>query len=260
MMTHGPSLVEMHLSVQDLSWMPERIYNAELAIHMPEYHDGRLLDPASPDESTRQYTSQIYAQASRRGAAWAPFFRGARPKAVFHPGGMGVEPASEGAIRLMRDQLDKTIREMKEAAGEDVEILIENLPAHCWFFGGDWIANIFTSGRELAEACEKHGIGATLDLCHLFLAANDRKYDVMDEIRAAKPYVRHVHYSDARGIDGEGLQIGSGDMPLSQYLAELADLNVKAVPEIWYGHEYEGAGFVTAWKEAEKMMAGVPVG
>ena len=49
-------------------------------------------------------------------------------------------------------------------------------------------------------------------------------------------------------------------MPLRSYLSELStaggvgDKMVHAVPEIWYGHENKGAGFVQAWKALESRM------
>src|SRR6185295_6729864 len=168
----------------------------------------------------------------------------------------------------LTQQLAKTVDAMLEASAADAEVLIENLPSTCWFFGGSWRAQIMTSGTELAAFCIQQGIGATLDLCHLHLTP----HDVEAEILAALPHVRHLHYSDARWKDAagkdvsqEGLQIGEGDMPLERYFAHLETLaeskkeRIYAVPEVWFGHENDGAAFPLAWARLRERL-GAPVG
>ena len=253
MVALGPSLVELHCSVDDLEWMPNSKIDIPMALHVPEYTKGYLLDPASLDEDTRKRASNIYVRAVGRATAWAPFFKG-KPKVIFHPGGMSLEPVSALEKTAMNLALDRTIEDMIVAAAGDVDILIENLPAHCWFFGGDWLSNIITTGTELRDAAERNGIAATLDLCHLYLASQEHRFDPIDQIEEALPVVRHIHYSDGEGVSGEGLQIGSGNMPLALMFSFLMHLDAVAVPEIWYGHEHEGAGFVEAWARAENIM------
>lgn len=266
MLAHRPSLVELHCSVADLDWMPTKHYDVPLAIHVPEFDQGELLDPASTDEATRLRAQEIYVRAGGRALALAPFFRG-RPKVVFHPGGFtSDERASADPEPLLR-ALDKTTQAMLEAVGEKADVLIENLPSQCWFFGGEWKARIMTTGQELADFCFRNRMGCTLDLCHLHLAQPDRFEDAIAEITAALPYVRHLHYSDAQNYDAaggrvnkEGLQIGEGDMPLVDYFAALNILHgltkheIHAVPEIWFGHEHGGAAFVEAWCRIRQVL------
>ena len=255
MLLHRPSLVELHCSVDDLRWEPQRRYDIPLAVHLPEYDKGRLIDPASLNEAERQAAADLYAHAVERAAVWAPFFLGA-PKVVFHPGGMAVyRPTSKG-LADMRRQLSKTIRAMQAAAGPEVEVLIENLPKHCWFFGGEWLAGICTTAEEIEAICEEHGLGLTLDLCHLYLAAQAQDFDMQAAIARVKPLVRHIHYSGASGVDGEGLAIGDANnsFDVATALRSLAGVDAVAVPEVWFGHEYGGAGFVRAWEEAEVRL------
>lgn len=261
MLRHGPELVEMHCSVPDLDWTPPQRYQAALAVHLPEYHDGVLLDPASPHEGRRQAVVALYAHALQRAAAWGAAFQGAKPKAVFHPGGMDVERLPVDVVALRAAALDKTVAELKAAAGDAVDLLVENLPGHCHFFGGEWLGHLVTSGRDLAAVCAKHGIGATLDLCHLYLACNAFGYDLAEEIRVCGPFVRHVHYSGAQGLDGEGLPVGEGTFDVGAALALTAaaapkGLALAAVPEVWFGHEQGGAKFVAAWAAAGQALKG----
>ena len=263
MLQHGPSIVELHCSVRDFDWTPTRHYDVPLAVHLPEYDDGELLDPASEDENTRVRVEQIYSRAIGRAMAWERFFVG-KPLIVFHPGGMGLEKKSATSSLTALRGLCKTVAVLKHVAGGGVEILVVNLPASCWFFGGTWKASILTSGREMADFCLENNIRCTLDLCHLYLACNELGMNPEAEILACLPHVRHIHYSDGTGWDQEGLQIGMGDLPLEkcfEILSALPDMTY-AVPEIWFGHENHGRGFIEAWRllearfEANKAVMG----
>ena len=62
----------------------------------------------------------------------------------------------------------------------------------------------------------------------------------------------HLHIADSSGVDGEGLQIGAGDIDFPA-LAEWLDNyspDSSFIPEIWQGHENEGEGF---WRALERL-------
>lgn len=254
MLAHNPSMVELHCSVGDLDWMPQKNYDLPLAVHVPEYtKDGTLLDPASPDEEVRKLAENVYGCAAGRAAAWSDFFVGT-PLVVFHPGGQSPSSRMKGSMESRYDALGKTIKAMKAEAGGGASILLENLPRTCCFFSGVWKANIVTGGRELADLCERYDVDCTLDLCHLYLACMEDGKDFLYETTQAMPYAKHIHYSDARGTDGEGLQIGEGDLPLREALDIFRSSDVMAIPEIWFGHEKGGRAFPIAWERTEALM------
>ena len=65
-----------------------------------------------------------------------------------------------------------------------------------------------------------------------------------------------LHIVDAEGVDGEGLQIGEGEIDFS-LLGE--QLNARAtdarfIPEIWQGHKNDGEGFWVALDQLEKWF------
>ncbi|MBS3927795.1 MAG: TIM barrel protein [Sphingomonadales bacterium] len=256
MMAHKPSLVEMHCSVDDLLWTPPSTYDAPLAVHLPEYDKGDLVDAASLNETKRRAAEDLYCMAVRKAVQWAPHFANCKPKIVFHPGGMDVDVFTQSQIDDARSQLGRTIESMVAAAGNEADILIENVPRHCWFFGGDWIANLGVDVKQMAEICTTHKIGMTLDLCHLYLASQAMKFDVSEAVSLVKEHVRHIHYSGAKGMDGEGLAIDdpANTFDLGSELQRLRDIDAVAVPEIWFGHENGGAGFVKAWASAEQAL------
>ena len=51
-----------------------------------------------------------------------------------------------------------------------------------------------------------------------------------------KPYVKHLHISDAKGVEGEGTQIGTGDIDFKAFFDIYEDYQGTWLPEIWQGH------------------------
>ena len=58
---------------------------------------------------------------------------------------------------------------------------------------------------------------------------------------------------DAAGLDGEGLQIGEGEIDFAELASQLDQIASKAsfIPEIWQGHKNLGEGFWTALERLE---------
>ena len=66
------------------------------------------------------------------------------------------------------------------------------------------------------------------------------------------PYSAHLHIADASGIDGEGLQIGEGDVdfPAMARALRVVAPDVSFIPEVWQGHKNGGEGF---WYALERL-------
>jgi N-acetylneuraminate synthase len=60
-------------------------------------------------------------------------------------------------------------------------------------------------------------------------------------------HVAYLHIVDALGVDGEGVQIGKGDVNFDTLGENLEMLlpGIPFIPEIWQGHKDNGSGF---WK------------
>jgi N-acetylneuraminate synthase len=67
-----------------------------------------------------------------------------------------------------------------------------------------------------------------------------------------KPFVRHIHFSDCTGVDGEGLQVGQGEIDWQEVCEVFSDYEHGWTPEIWNGHHDHGAHF----HEAHALLAG----
>jgi sugar phosphate isomerase/epimerase len=60
------------------------------------------------------------------------------------------------------------------------------------------------------------------------------------------PFVRHIHFADAYGLDGEGVAIGDWDIDFDRIMPLFASYEGTWVPEIWRGHIQKGKGFIQA--------------
>jgi sugar phosphate isomerase/epimerase len=87
---------------------------------------------------------------------------------------------------------------------------------------------------------------------HSQLACNHAGWSMQEFCEKVGPYAAHLHIVDAKGIDGEGLQIGEGTMDFGALASVLDRTCPKAsfVPEIWQGHKDGGTGF---WFALDKL-------
>jgi sugar phosphate isomerase/epimerase len=98
------------------------------------------------------------------------------------------------------------------------------------------------------EAVDHPNVGMTLDIAHLFIAANDLGFDYLRAVEAAAPWVRHLHANDNfgrldQGFDGESdryafgeadlhLPPGWGAIPYREVFARLPDYHGDLILEI----------------------------
>ena len=105
---------------------------------------------------------------------------------------------------------------------------------------------------EIKNFCAINGFRVCFDVSHSKLACNHYKWSFGEFIEKVGPHSAHLHIADASGVDGEGLQIGEGDIDLFAMGHSLATSapNVSFIPEIWQGHKNGGEGF---WKALDRL-------
>jgi len=88
------------------------------------------------------------------------------------------------------------------------------------------------------------------------MACSYYKWSLDEFVRKVGKYTAHLHVVDALGVDGEGVQIGKGDVDFVQLSKTLDSLmhGVPFVPEIWQGHKQDGAGFWMALEFLEDYL------
>ena len=91
------------------------------------------------------------------------------------------------------------------------------------------------------------------------LACNTFGWDFKQFLNSCAPYTAHYHIADASGLDGEGLQIGEGEMDfdlLAKLIMKMSP-NSSFIPEIWQGHKNNGEGFWIALNKLETYFKAV---
>ncbi len=252
----NPDFLEFHLSFKDMDEDVRRFIDGEfdlgLVVHSPDTFAGdHLLNLASEDKIHRKRSVAELQRVIDLTREMKRFFRRAdRPMIVASLGGATSDRL---LVPSERARLYEIMAESLQKLDTDgVEIIGQTLPPFPWYFGGQLYLNLFVEAADTAEFCRSQNLRLCLDICHSKLACNHYKVSFKEFIRTVGPFVAHLHISDALGVDGEGVQIGEGDIDftgLGEDLCEVAP-DASFIPEIWQGHKNEGEGF---WKALERL-------
>lgn len=246
---YQPSLVEVQLNDRDVEYPFEELHGGKkypyaLYLHCPIYWFRSVMNLASEDENTRKEHILVVQRVIDLARRLAPRFEGV-PTVVIHLGGMDIYEINDGA-RLRRLAYDA----MRQLDWAGVTFLPENMPPRPWYFAGQWFDNVFCAAEDMIEVCETFGLKMCLDLSHAKLYTNYTNTDYWEYLKRLAPYASHLHVADAYGIDGEGVQIGDGEIDFSKVFSILSTYGDMAsmswTPEIWQGHLYQNRGFLTA--------------
>jgi len=253
-------LVEFHLSYRDLELDIEKYIKGEqacgLAIHAPElFGNDHILNLASDDEAYRAHSIKELERVLDVSRKLKKFFpKTERPVVVLNAGGFSTAAFLEARSRP--GLYDRVGEALKAVNTSGLEIIIQTMPPFPWHFGGQSFHNIFISADEIVQFCEKYSFRICLDVSHSMMACNYFGWDLDKFVEQVAPYIAHMHIVDALGTDGEGVQIGHGDVDFHK-LAEI--LNTRApeasfIPEVWQGHKNGGEGFWHALEFLEPIL------
>jgi GTP pyrophosphokinase len=155
---------------------------------------------------------------------------------------------------IKKSYYEQFFKSLKELDTEGVEIIPQTMAPFPWHFGGQRYQNIFVHVDEIVKYCEDFGIRMCFDVSHTMLTCNHFKQDFYEFATKIAPYTAHIHMGDAKGVNGEGLQIGSGDIDFQRLGAIMQKNcpNASFIPEIWQGHKNQGEGF---WIALDRLTA-----
>nr|WP_244964271.1 N-acetylneuraminate synthase family protein [Pseudoclavibacter helvolus] len=255
-----PDFLEFHFSYKDLEIDPDSVFTEPLDMdfttHLPDLYSGDfIVDLASFDDehwerSIREVQRTIDTTRSLK--KW--FLKSTEPIIVVTMGGITtdkhVEPHER---RAMYDRIEAALARLD---AEGVQIGAQTLPPFPWFMGGQQFCNLFVDPRDTAEFCERTGTKLTFDVSHSKLAANFVGVPFSELTDLLAPHSIHLHLVDAKGVDGEGVQVGEGEIDWPLLAGQLNEYtpNAPFIPEIWQGHINNGQGFWTALDRLEKWL------
>lgn len=252
-----PDIIEFHLSYSDMERDPAAYlsgtYDLGFVVHAPELFAGsKLMDLATPDEALRRYSleqTQAVINITRGLKKFFPKTR--RPPIVANIGGFTMDEPLSPEEKAERYRI--FAQSLTELDMDGVELTPQTMAPFPWHFGGQRHQNIFIFPEESAAFCAKHDLRMCVDISHTKLAANHFGFDFAQGLAQLGPHTAHLHFGDAKGLDGEGLQIGEGEIDfdeIGQVLRKHAP-TASFIPEIWQGHKNMGEGFWTALERLE---------
>ncbi|MCT1997290.1 N-acetylneuraminate synthase family protein [Brachybacterium muris] len=249
-----PDFLEYHFSYKDVELDPHSFFDKGerlpqfFTTHAPDLYAGDfLIDLASPDDA-------IWERSIREVQNVVDITRQLRehytceqdPIVVVTMGGFLPDRHVRPEERYpLYERVQKALERVDEAG---VRLTAQTLPPFPWLMGGQQFHNLFMEPEDTARFCETYGRRLTLDVSHTKLAANFAKRPFSEYVEAMGPHIEHLHIVDAVGVDGEGVQVGEGEVDfrdLAERLDRLAP-NAPFIPEIWQGHVNNGEGFFVA--------------
>lgn len=251
-------LLEIHLSYKDMEldfkeFIKDPI-DLGLIVHAPELFAGdHILDLCSPDDAYREHSLKEMQRVIDLSRSLADCFkRTERPLIVTNVGGFssnGPLQSSKRAEFYLR--LEDSLAKLDN---EGVEIIPQTMPPFPWHFGGQQFHNLFVDPEEINNFCVKNQMRVCLDVSHSKLACTHLSISLHRFMQLVAPHAAHYHLADAKGVDGEGLQVGDGDIDWVEAFSLIHQLSPQAsfIPEIWQGHKNQGEG---AWLALERLEA-----
>lgn len=252
-----PDIIEFHLSYSDMERDPAAYlsgtYDLGFVVHAPELFAGsKLMDLATPDEALRRYSleqTQAVIDITRGLKKFFPKTK--RPPIVANIGGFTMDEPLPPEEKAERYRI--FAQSLKELDMDGVELTPQTMAPFPWHFGGQRHQNIFIFPEESAAFCAKHDLRMCVDISHTKLAANHFGFDFAQGLAQLGPHTAHLHFGDAKGLDGEGLQVGEGEIDFDEIGRVLRKHAPTAsfIPEIWQGHKNMGEGFWIALERLE---------
>jgi sialic acid synthase SpsE len=256
-----PDFIEFHLSYGDMSEDPRRFfkqatYPVGFTVHAPELFEGdHLLDLCSADPAYLERSMVNMRRVIEIALDLKQHFPSTtRPFIIATVGGFTTQRALTREERApLYQELARNLRQLEHPG---VEILPQTTAPFPWHMGGQQYQNLLLWPEEIAWFCREFGYRVCLDVSHSHLACNHLGIEPKKFYEQVAPHAAHLHLGDSRGVDGEGLQIGDGELDFAMMTDAFNRLCPKAwfIPEIWQGHKNDGEGFWIALNRLEGQL------
>jgi N-acetylneuraminate synthase len=253
--------LEIHLSYKDMD-LDFREYiqkplDSGLVVHAPElFYGDHTLDLCAVDDRYHKRSMIEMQRVINLARQLSPYFiKEKKPCIVTNVGGFSKNGHfSIEKVEMLYARLEKSLLDLDMSG---VEVIPQTMPPFPWHFGGQQFHNLFVDADSIVRFCKKNKMRVCLDASHSKLACNHRKESFSEFLKKVGPYTAHLHIADAKGVDGEGLQIGDGEVDWYEFFKLISKYapNATFIPEIWQGHKNNGEGAWIALERLEKITS-----
>ena len=255
-----PDLFEFHLSYSDMEVDPDdylfKVEDCDFVVHAPElFSESHLMDLASPENNYRKKSileTQRVVDITNSLKKYFP--KTLRPMIVANVGGFTMDKNLDKEI--INEYYQRFAQSLNELNLDGVELIPQTMAPFPWHFGGQRYQNIFVHVDEIIKWCTKLNLRMCFDVSHTHLTCTHFNLDFYEFVKKIAPFSAHIHYGDAKGVNGEGLQIGDGNIDFYK-LGKILNKgcpNASFIPEIWQGHKNGGEGFWIALEKLENTL------
>jgi N-acetylneuraminate synthase len=235
---------ELHFSYKEIKFLVDKGLedlllkinkSYKISIHLPDYiSKDELINPLSKNKNVRNQSKKIIDFC----VFLARQIELKTKKQCLIVGSFSMNEYEEREEFYLN--FKKYVSDIESSSG--ILILAQWLPKMAWYFGGSVEVDLFSSGDDI-EMCKKFKVQICLDIAHLILSANYYKEDWKVWYNRLIHLTKHIHLSDAVGIDGEGVPFGQGDLHSINEIIQHSSIKVL---EIWEGHLNDGEKFLDA--------------
>ena len=216
----------------------------QYSIHLPDYIDSvTLIDPFSEDSYQKELSNKIIRRCKDIGDE---IYKITQKQVVI-----------VGSFSLYEEDQNKfyfDLKELFEKLNDTKTIFIPQwLPPIAWYFGGSIVLDVFNN-NDAIQFIEENQFPICLDISHLFMCKSNLKMPFENAFETLLKNTEHIHIADAKGIDGEGIEIGFGDEENLDYIKRILQKPNQKVIEVWQGHLDFYAGFRKALKTLSTLI------
>lgn len=228
---------EFHLSFEDVKniksfKLSSNLKNKKLSVHAPDYIDeNNILDIFSKNLNIKKKSIKII-QDCVGFCKRLTYFTGTKTNLICSFSTKRQNLTNISYYQNLNDFIKKIHSKSK------ILILPQWLPPYAWYFGGSIKIEVFSNPKDL-EMLQKIGIKICMDLSHFVLSCNYLKIRPQKYFYKNKTLFKHYHISDAKGVDGEGVLMGKGDLTKESFFKKIMinnKCNIPKVLETWRGH------------------------
>ena len=227
---------EFHLSYKEVASDLKKFEldpDHRYSVHLPDYIDSTtLIDPFSEDLKIQEKSKECI----RRVIEFA--------EQISETTGHSVPiVASLAGINMERKSFYPRVQELfREFSTASARLTLQWLPPYAWYFGGSIKLGVMNSKDDI-QWIKDYEIPVTLDTSHLLLGQNTFGFNPREVISEIEENILHWHISDAAGLDGEGMPIGTGGEGNEEFIREVIGKPGMKVIEVWQGHFANFQGF-----------------